>query len=34
MRKSLLVCAVGICFGSFLMGVGTGIIITQKGGRQ
>ena len=34
MRKSLFVCAVGICFGSFLMGVGTGIIIAQKGGRR
>lgn len=34
MRKSLLVCAVGVCFGTFIMGVGTGIIIAQKGGRR
>ena len=32
MRKSLFVCAVGACLGTFIMGVGTGIIIAQKGG--
>lgn len=31
MRKSLFVCAVGACLGTFIMGVGTGIIIAQKG---
>lgn len=34
MRKSLFVCAVGACLGTFIMGVGTGIIIAQKGGRR
>ena len=34
MRKSLFVCAVGACLGTFIMGVGTGIIISQKGGRR
>ena len=34
MRKSLFVCAVGACLGTFIMGVGTGIIIVQKGGRR
>lgn len=32
MRKSLFVCAVGACLGTFIMGVGTGIIIAQKRG--
>lgn len=30
MRKSLFVCAVGACLGTFIMGVGTGIIIAQN----
>ena len=34
MRKSLFLCAVGACLGTFIMGVGTGIIIAQKGGRR
>ena len=34
MRKSLFVCAVGACLGTFIMGVSTGIIIAQKGGRR
>ena len=34
MRKSLFVCAVGACLGTFIMSVGTGTIIAQKGGRR
>ena len=32
MRKSLFVCAVGACLGTFIMGVGTGIRIENKKG--
>lgn len=36
MRKSLLVCTIGACFGTFTMGVAVGIMISKyvEGGRR